>query len=237
MPLTEQEERCVILACRYLSEHYGGDWSVKANLDDQDFPEPTPEVIVSNGAKNAAVEVKRLIDFPFRDYIRYSQSNIKYLKPDCGGSYLLNPALGFSVQMPGKLRQLVKREIARVAPTLSPGQKGAVRLPRQGCISLISKSSPSSIFCSHGGPYSELMCRISERVVGIFMLVDDGLEHSFITQECKDTFVEVVAAACERCLEGSAGEFEWYEEWELTRTDDGSVLAVSEMGHFSNRTL
>jgi len=69
------------------------------------------------------------------------------------------------------------------------------------------------------------------------MLVDDGLEHSFITQECKDTFVEVVAAACERCLEGSAGEFEWYEEWELTRTDDGSVLAVSEMGHFSNRTL
>jgi hypothetical protein len=62
---------------------------------------------------------------------------------------------------------------------------------------------------------------ISERVAGIFMLVDDGLEHSFITQECKDTFVEVVAAACERRLEGSAGEFEWYEEWELTRTDDG----------------
>ena len=80
MPLTEQEERCVTLVCRYLSEHYGGDWSVKENLDDQDLPEPTPEVIVSNGVKDAAVEVKRLIDFPFRDYIKYSQSEIVKVK-------------------------------------------------------------------------------------------------------------------------------------------------------------
>ena len=73
MPLTEQEERCVNLACHYLSKHYGGNWSVQKNLDDLKFQEPTPEVIVGNGTKTAAVEVKRLIDFPYRDYIEPSE--------------------------------------------------------------------------------------------------------------------------------------------------------------------
>lgn len=53
------------------------------------------------------------------------------------------------------------------------------------------------------------------------MLVDEGLEHSFITQECKDAFEEAVIAACERRLEGNTGDFNWYEEWELARIDNG----------------
>lgn len=236
MPLTEQEERCVNLACYYLSEHYGGNWSIQENLDDLKLQGPTPEVIVGNGTKTAAVEVKLLIDFPYRDYIAYLRSNEKHLKPPCGGSYYLYPALGFQLPMPADLQRLVKREIERVAPTLSPGQKGTIRISRQGCVSLIVESDPPVIFCLHGGPYSDIMSRIRERISGKFMLIDEGLEHSFITQECKEAFEEAVVAACKGRLEGKTGPFDWYEEWDLTRIDsedgeDGVWIIASTGAH------
>lgn len=221
MPLSEQEQRCVAFACHYLEEHYGGSWSIKENLDDLKLSEPTPEVIVSNGEKTAAVEVKRLTgDSTYQDYIAYLRNNERFLVPSCGGSYYLCPAVDFRLPMPTDLRRLVKREIERVAPTLSPGQKGAIRIPRQGHLSLIAESGPPFISCLHGGPYSKLMSRLREKVTGKFMLVDEGLEHSFITQECKDAFEEAVVAACKRRLEGNIGPFNWYEEWELARIDN-----------------
>ena len=236
MPLTEQEERCVNLACYYLSEHYSGNWTIQENLDDLKLQEPTPEVIVGNGTKTAAVEVKRLIDFPYRDYIAYLRSNEKHLKPSCGGSYYLCPALGFQLPMTADLQRLVKREIERVAPNLSPGERGAIRIPRQGHISLIAESDPPVIFCLHGGLLSEIMNRIRDKISGKFMLVDEGLEHSFITQECKEAFGEAVVVACKSCLEGKIGPFDWYEEWELTRIDsedgeDGVWIIASTGAH------
>jgi len=223
MPSTDQELRCIGFACKYLGEHYGGNWIILENLDDRRLPEPTPEVIVGNGVVTAAVEVKRIIDFASRDYIAYLRNNERFLTPSCGGSYYLCPALGFSLPMSSRLQRLVKTEIGRVAPTMSIGQKGAIRIPRQGHISLISSSGPPFISCLHGGSYSDLMSHIKERISAKFMLIDEGLEHSFLTQECKDTFEEAMVAACSRSLKGDTSEFNWYEEWELVRiaNDDG----------------
>jgi len=236
MPLSAQEKRCIDCACHYLGEHYGGNWSIQKNLDDLKLQEPTPEVIAGNGTKTAAVEVKRLIDFPYRDYIAYLRSNEKRLRPPCGGSYYLCPALGFKLPMPDNLQQLVKHEIKRVAPTLSVGQKITIRIPRQGHVSLIAEPGPPFLSCSHGDPYPELMSNIKERVTGKFMLIDEGLEHSFITQECKEAFEEAVVAACKGCLEGKTSPFDWYEEWELTRIDnedgeDGVWIIASTGAH------
>jgi hypothetical protein len=222
MSLSAQEQRCVTFACRYLEEHYGGSWSIQQCLDDLNLSEPTPEVIVSNGQKTAAIEVKRLTgDLTYQEYIASLLSNEKVLVPSCGGSYYLCPPVDFRLPMPANLRKLVKREIERVAPSLSPGEKGAIRIPRQGHISLISKSGPPFISCVHGSPYSEIMNRIREKVTGKFMLIDEGLEHSFVTEECKDAFVDAVVAACNRRLEGNIAPFDWNEEWELARIDDG----------------
>jgi len=223
MPLSEQEQRCVAFACHYLEEHYGGSWSVKKNLDELNLSEPTPEVIVSNGEKTAAIEVKRLIgNSTYQEYIAYLRNNERFLVPSCGGSYYLCPPVDFRFPMSADLRRLVKREIEHIAPTISPGQKGAIQIPRQGHVSLITESGPSFISCLHGGPYSEHMSRLREKLTGKFMLVDEGLEHSFITQECKAAFEEAVVAACKRRLEGNTGPFNWYEEWELSRIDNES---------------
>jgi hypothetical protein len=65
------------------------------------------------------------------------------------------------------------------------------------------------------------MSGLKDKITGMFMLVDEGLEHSFVTQECKAAFEEAVATACERRLQGNADPFSWDEEWELARIDDG----------------
>lgn len=221
MPLSEQERRCIEFACRDLEKRYGGIWSIQQYLDDLNLPEPTPEVIVGNSERTAAVEVKRLTgDSTYQEYVASLLSNQRSLVPSCGGSYYINPAVDFRLPMPADLRRAVKREIERVAPTLDPSQKGAIRIPRQGHISLISESGPSFLSCLHGEPYSGLTDRLKAKIAGKFMLIDEGLEHSFLTEDCKAAFEEAVAIACKKRLKGETSPFRWYEEWELARIDD-----------------
>ena len=221
MPLSEQERRCIEFACHDLEKRYGGRWSIQQYLDDLNLPEPTPEAIVSNGERTAAVEVKRLTgDSTYQEYVASLLSNQKFLVPSCGGSYYINPAVDCRLPMPADLRRVVKREIERVAPTLDPGQKGAIQIPRQGLVSLISESGPSFISCLHGEPYAGFMDRLKGKITGSFMLIDKGLEHSFFTKECKAAFEKAVAIACKKSLKGETGAFSWYEEWELARIDD-----------------
>ena len=52
------------------------------------------------------------------------------------------------------------------------------------------------------------------------MINDEGLEHSFLTQDCKIAFEESVVEACENSLRGEISSFSWYEEWEITRIED-----------------
>jgi hypothetical protein len=221
MPPSEQERRCIDLACRYLGGRYGGSWSIEEFLDDFNPSEPSPEVIVGNSQKRAAIEVKRLTgDAMQQEYVASLLSNDKFLTPSCGGSYYLNPPVDFRLPMDTALRRLVKREIERLASTLSPGEKGAIRIPRQGHISLISESGPSLIYCLHQGPGADLVSGLKDKITGMFMLVDEGLEHSFVTQEGKAAFEEAVTIACERRLQGNTDPFSWDEEWELARIDD-----------------
>jgi hypothetical protein len=49
------------------------------------------------------------------------------------------------------------------------------------------------------------------------MLVDEGPEHSFVTDEGRNAFYDTVVEAYERRLKGDATPFTWYEEWGLER--------------------
>lgn len=221
MPLSDQETRCIELTCEYLSSAVGGSWTPQSYPDELYPAEPTPEVIVTNGRVTAAIEVKRLTgDSIDQAYLESLLSNQKFLVPSYGGYYTLEPPVDFRLLMDINLRRHVKREIERLAPTLRLGEAGAVRVPRKGHISLISEFGPPYIYCNHGGPYSKVMQPLLERIDGKFMLVDEGLEHSFFTDEGRSAFYDAVAAACERRLKGDASPFGWYEEWQLTRLDD-----------------
>ena len=54
------------------------------------------------------------------------------------------------------------------------------------------------------------------------MLVDcDQWEHSFVTAEAEDAFVEALAAVCERCVRDGEAMVDWIEEWKIIRGEDG----------------
>jgi hypothetical protein len=222
MPLSEQESRCVELACEFLSSAVGGRWAVESCLDDLNHTEHTPEVVVTNGETTAAIEVKMMAgDLAQRKYRESLYSNERYLVPSCGGYYWLEPPVDLRLPIGMALRRQVKREIERVSPALNPGDKGVLRIPRSGHISLMSDRNPAAIFCVHSGPYSDLWQPLTERLTGRFMLVDDGLEHSFFTDEGREAFYDTVASACRRRLGGDASTFTWNEEWRITRLEDG----------------
>ena len=151
MPLSDQENLCAQFTCDYLSSSIGGNWIIESYPDDLYPSEPTPEVIVSNSSVSAAIEVKRLTGDSMSQVYRESLlNNQKYLVPSCGGYYTLNPPVDFRFPMAIALRKLVKKEIERVAPGLSCGESGVIRIPRYGHIALHSETGPSFLHCVHG---------------------------------------------------------------------------------------
>ena len=205
----------------HLSSKYGGDWQIES-LPDELYPnEPSPEVVATNGEISAGIEVKRLTgDAIHQAYEESLWSNQKFLTPSCGGYYSLNPPVDLRLPMELDLRRLIKREIERVAPTLEEGQSGVLRVPRHGLISVISKDGPPYVMCHHGGPHYDLLVPLGERIDGKLGIVDEGLEHSFFTEEGREQFYDSVKQAYERTLVGETGQCSWNEEWELFRTED-----------------
>lgn len=124
---------------------------------------------MTNGEKGA-IEVKRLTGYALQqEYVASLRSNKKYPTPFCGGSYYLNPPVDFRLPMDTTLRRVVKREVERVPPMRSPGQKGAIRIPRRGQVSLISESGPAFIYCLHQGSGADLMRGLKNKITGMFV--------------------------------------------------------------------
>lgn len=177
---------------------------------------------MTNGDINAAIEIKRLIgDSVSQDYYKYLLHCERYLVPSCGGYYTLTPPVNFHLPMDIKLFKHIKREIERVAPSLGIKQSDAIKVPRSGYISRGSETASPLIYCLHAGPISELLKPVTEKIKGRYMLVDEGLEHSFVTEECRKAFQEAVIAACGSPLYGITKPFDWDEEWELGRLPEG----------------
>jgi len=231
MPLTDQEKRCIDLTCGYLDRERGGMWKMQGGdtLDDLHPTVPSPEVIVTNGSETAAVEVKRITgDSSWDAYWQSFLSIRRRLVPSCGGSYLLSPFLDFRYPMERDLMRIVKSEIERVAPSLSPGDGGAIRIPRSAAISLIQAEGPGHIYCSHTATGGELQA-LSPRLTGTYWLVDsDQWEHAFVTDEAVEDFYRALSAACSERARGGSAIAKWYEEWDIRRLDDdGSPDEVS----------
>ena len=133
MPLSQQEARCIELACTYLGSQLGGRWSISEMLDEKHPEEASPEVMVSNGNETAAIEVKRLTgDSVQQAYLESILSLERSLVPTCGGFYFLYPPIGIQLPLSTSLKREVKRQIEKIASTLSPGGSAALKFPRRG---------------------------------------------------------------------------------------------------------
>jgi hypothetical protein len=219
MSLSPQEARCVSLACGHLSKLHGGAWDIPEGptLDQLHPDRPSPETLITNGSLTAAVEVKRLTgDSVLQTYMESIQSLERSLAPSCGGYYTLEPPIDLRLPLHRSLRRQLKVEIERIAPKLGLQDSGAILIPRSGHISLITEAGPPHIHCLHG---RMLFGPILDQVSGQFFLVDEGLQHSFFTDEGRRRFLNIVAERCRARLAGEYGPFQWHEEWQLTKVD------------------
>ena len=166
MPPDAQEQRCIDLARRFLGATRGGEWKQEEGdtPDDQFDNISTPEVIVTNGTERAAIEVKEVTGDPIWDRYRWSRhSLLTSLVPSCGGSYLTIPFDDLRLPMEPKMARRVKKEVERVAPTLTkPGDRGAIRIPRfANVVEMNNHQTPSRIDCYHS---SSVVLGLSDRL-------------------------------------------------------------------------
>jgi hypothetical protein len=221
MPMTEQEQRCVDLVCAHLAATEGGAWRVVEHLDEQHPDEPSPEVLLTNGPRTAAVEVKRLTGpADVQQYIESTLSLERYLAPSCGGCYHLEPPFPTSMPLDKKFTRYLKREIERVARDLAVDQTGAIPVPRSGLISMNSDTGGPYIRCMHTWAGDDSLRPVLGRIEGVYLLVDHGPKHTFVTDAGREAFCAAVTAACARRRAGITGPFEWVEEWPITKADD-----------------
>ncbi len=194
-----------------------------------------PECVVSNGAIDAAIEVKRLTgDEVFRAYKEGLLSLSRVLNPECQGYFILGSAAGLRVPASKPLLRNLRKEVSRVAPNLARGETGALRIARSSWVSLCSPTGRGYVYCCHN--YTDHLFKDLDSVVpGTFLLVDQELpDHSFITEEARSNFRVNLVEACARRLRGESNHFDWYEEVPLYRsdTDDNDrgldILAVTE---------
>ena len=61
MPLTDQEQRCIDLATRFLSTRIGGSWIVQTYLGGLYPSEPTPEVVLTDEDRQSRLEGQRKV--------------------------------------------------------------------------------------------------------------------------------------------------------------------------------
>jgi len=236
MSLTPQEQHCVDLALSALGDLYGGSWRFDHSLDDLHNSNASPECIVTSDTIDAAIEVKRLTgDDVARGYKEALLSLPRALDPRCQGFYVLGPAANLRVPVDRPLLRTLRKEVARVAPTLARGETGGVRVPRSSWVSLCAETGPGRVNCCHN--YSEhLFEGLESSITGTFLLVDQGLpDHNFVTSQALARFRNELAAACYRRVHGGSNHFDWYEEIPLLRCDSDDdngpgldVLAVTE---------
>lgn len=220
MPLSDQERRCVDLTCQHLTESHPGDWRIADGplLEELHRNEPVPEVLVTNGTLTAAVEVKRLADRELTRLYSDTESLRDYLVPACGGFYSVDPSVDVRLPLLDKVRRRLKKEIAAVAPTLAPGEKGVVRIPQEATLSLIDRGGPGHLHCCHEGVGDSLRI-FSTRLSAKFFLADcECWAHKFVTDQGREAFAAALLETERIRLAGGASLMQWLEEWELHRS-------------------
>lgn len=222
MALESRELLCIELGCGYLGKVYGGTWRIARDLDDENPSAASPEAEVTNGIATAAIEVKGLTVAELQQYDTYRLSLQRYLAPPCAGEFLLLPCSFFTLPQGKPIMRYLRKEIATVAPTLPPLGSGAILIPREGYLVSERPGPPGSIHCLHD--YSDDLQAVAPRLDGGYFLIDgeNGWAHNFVTDECRTAWHDCIVSACQTPT--IEGKFQWNEEWELQRLDEGDLV-------------
>ena len=223
MSLSKHEARCLELLLPYLDSSRRAPWRIERLLDDEYPNEPTPDVLLTNGADCMAVEIKRLTDGDdFSTYHDTTDSLRRRLAPDGIRSFsLLGPPV-FKKRLARKLVRQLRREIAIAATGLGVGESTVVPVRRAATVRLLTHSDTGFISCCHAE--SADIEAASPLISGAFFLEDaDYPDHRFVTNERRTELHRALQQACDEGLRNGSARVKWHEEWDLHRHEDVSA--------------
>ena len=215
MPLTKQESRCAELLCRHLHGQRGGRWHIATVFDDEYPSEPSPDVLLSNGTDEIAVEIKRLTDGSrISDFFTKLDWLQDHLARDVDGRFWLIPQLGVEFPLSRELVSRLLDVVPGVAASLAVGESGAVPVAQREAVLHRLRDDGSAVRCSHG--------LIAVDAEGVFYLDDDDLpQHRPVTDRSERTFHAELRRASAAARLHDRAEASWHEEWELRKVADG----------------
>lgn len=237
MPPSEQEQRCASAACRYLVDQATGKWQVAAWLDEGRDGERSPDVLLTDGANQIALEITQLTAGKrFDDYDNAQSSLHRRLAPDRVRNLTLIPPPTLEFPLDKALVRSLKAPIEAAAKDLPIGAWGSVLFPRRATVKYARRHFVNLVACLHA--QSDHLKEPSRQVDGVYFLQDEGTpHHQFLTEERQQRFHEDLVRACRESKRASQAVIEWHEEWQLYRSEDstdgrGGVLVTGAVFDF-----
>lgn len=115
---TEQELRCAELLRLHLGEASGGEWQ-ETWLDAENPSQPSPDVLLTDGAESFAVEIKQLTDGETIHAHNQAIDSLRgSLAPQGGGTFYLSGPRGITPPLDRALVKELRTAIEEVAPEL-----------------------------------------------------------------------------------------------------------------------
>ena len=219
MPSREQELRCVEAVCCFLTRETGAAWQTVGWPDDLHQGEPSPDVLLTDGKDNLAVEIKRLTDGEeFDEYFGAQESLYTSLAPNGTGVYTLIPPALVRFPLDKKLVHNISKNIARAAVGLQVGHRMNLPIPRRAPVKFMPRSDMGGVFCQHA--HQGEVRAVSPGVTGLYLLEDDGPSHQFLSDDRRLAFHREIRRACTASRKNGKATAAWSEEWELLRHGD-----------------
>lgn len=217
---TEQERRCAFAVCRHLTEQTGQEWRPALWLDQGRDAERSPDVRLSDGTDDIALEITRLTaGRRFHDHDNAQSSLYRRLAPAGAGKFtlFLPPTLGLPLGK--KLERSLRGPIVVATRDLPVGEWGIVLVHREATVSYIHPRNDVPMFCMHAA--RDHFEGFSNGIEGAFQLQDQGTSpHQFLTQERRQAFHDDLLRACRASKRSGQAPIEWHEEWKVYRSED-----------------
>ncbi len=220
MSPTEQERRCASAVCRHLTDQTGRQWQPARWLDRGRDSERSPDVLLSDGTNDIALEITRLTaGRRFDDHDNAQYSLYRRLAPAGAGNFTLFPPPLLGLPLDKKLEGFLKAPIEVATKDLPLGGWGTVLVPRRATVNYIHPRNDIPIFCQHAA--SDHFDGFSNGIEGTFQLQDEGIPpHQFLTEERRQTFYDDLLRACLESKRIGQAPIEWHEEWKIYRSED-----------------
>ena len=150
MSPSEQERCCADAILSHLCRNTQREWGVDAWLDDLHPNEPSPDVLLTDGGEELAVDIKQVTDGEvFHDHVNSLRSLDRRLALDTARNYVVTQQPFLPLPRHYQWIRRAKIRNAAAALEISVGGTAIVPIRRRTTVRLLDQSEHRLVVCQH----------------------------------------------------------------------------------------